>query len=145
LALTSGGYVLSWGHNRFSQLGYPIEPADNPNATGKFDDTVQISPRRIVGPLKKEWVVGVAAGRMSSACWTKEGVWTWGTNAGHLGYEKMGNPVQVLPRKVTAVSQVVIDIALSVGRFDQWSISLTGQGLCDDLLIGYQRSPLFSP
>jgi hypothetical protein len=114
LALTSGGYILSWGHNRFSQLGYPIEAADNPHPSGKFDDTVQVSPRRIVGPLKKEWVDGVAAGRMSSACWTKEGIWTWGTNAGHLGYEKMGNPVQVLPRKVTAITQGIIDIALSV-------------------------------
>jgi len=31
-----------------------------------------------------------------------------------LGYEKTANPVQILPRKVTAISQPVIDIALSV-------------------------------
>ena len=80
LALTSGGYILSWGHNRFSQLGYVFEPADR-----KDEQEIQISPKRIVGPLKKELVRGVAAGRMSSACWTAESVWTWGTNAGHLG------------------------------------------------------------
>lgn len=85
LALTSGGYILSWGHNRFSQLGYTIDPADRPIGSTKDDQDVQISPRRIVGLLKKEWVKGVAAGRMSSACWTEDSVWTWGTNAGHLG------------------------------------------------------------
>ncbi|ORY24955.1 hypothetical protein BCR39DRAFT_545340 [Naematelia encephala] len=113
LALTSGGYILSWGFNRFSQLGYVIDPSEKPIVIGKDDDMVQVSPRRIVGPLKKEWVRGVAAGRMSSACWTADALWTWGTNAGHLGYEKAANPVQVLPRKVTGISQPVLDVALS--------------------------------
>jgi alpha-tubulin suppressor-like RCC1 family protein len=138
LAVTSGGYILSWGHNRFSQLGYPIEAADNPNPIGKFDDTVQVVPKRIVGPLKKEWVVGVAAGRMSSACWTKDSLWTWGTNAGHLGYEKMGNPVQVYPRKVTAISQEVIDVALSVSTIPIICILLTISGLRYGMPAGYK-------
>lgn len=46
---------------------------------------IQVSPKRIVGMLKKEFVKGVAAGRMASACWTEDSVYTWGTNAGHLG------------------------------------------------------------
>ena len=83
LALTSGGYILSWGHNRFSQLGYPIEQPEN--SRGKEELEIQVSPKRIVGMLKKEHVKGVAAGRMASACWTEEGLFTWGTNAGHLG------------------------------------------------------------
>lgn len=85
LALTSGGYILSWGHNRFSQLGYVIDLPDRSVGLGKDDPDLQVSPRRIVGPLKKEWVKGVAAGRLSSACWTEENVWTWGTNTGQLG------------------------------------------------------------
>ncbi|KAL1405470.1 hypothetical protein Q8F55_009102 [Vanrija albida] len=114
LALTSGGYILSWGNNRFAQLGYAIEAPEVPNPFAKEgDELVQAQPKRIVGPLKKEWVRGVAAGRMSSACWTADAVWTWGTNLGHLGYEKAANPVQVNPRKVTAISQPVIDVALS--------------------------------
>lgn len=113
LAVTSGGYILSWGNNRFSQLGYAVEAAPNPFAKDG-DDQIQSTPKRIIGPLKKEWVRGVAAGRMSSACWTADAVWTWGTNQGHLGYEKAANPIQVNPRKVTAISQTVIDVALSV-------------------------------
>jgi alpha-tubulin suppressor-like RCC1 family protein len=89
LALTTGGYILSWGHNRFSQLGYVIEASEKPVVFGKDDHDVQVSPRRIVGPLKKEWVKGVAAGRMSSACWTDDAVWTWGTNVGHLGKRRL--------------------------------------------------------
>jgi alpha-tubulin suppressor-like RCC1 family protein len=46
LALTTGGYVLSWGQNRFSQLGYVIEQPDKPAGmgTGKEDLEVQVSP-----------------------------------------------------------------------------------------------------
>ncbi|KLT41743.1 RCC1/BLIP-II protein [Cutaneotrichosporon oleaginosum] len=114
LALTSGGYVMTWGSNRYSQLGYTIEAPANPSPFAKDDELiVQTTPKRIVGPLKKEWVRGVAAGRMSSACWTADAVWTWGTNLGHLGYEKAANPTQINPRKVTAISQPVIDVALS--------------------------------
>ena len=113
LALTSGGYILSWGQNRFSQLGYAIEAPDRPLGAGKDDQEVQVSPKRIVGSLKKEFVKGVAAGRMASACWTADAVWTWGTNAGHLGYDKSANPVQVQPRKVTTLTQPVLDVALS--------------------------------
>lgn len=85
LALTSGGYILSWGHNRFSQLGYVIEQPENNLGRVKEELEVQVSPKRIVGMLKKEFVRGVAAGRMASACWTADALYTWGTNAGHLG------------------------------------------------------------
>lgn len=113
LALTSGGYILSWGNNRFSQLGYAVEA---PEKFGKEADEVQTSPKRIVGPLKKEHVRGVAAGRMASACWTATDVWTWGTNLGHLGYEKAATATQVVPRKVPAITQGVLGVALSVSK-----------------------------
>jgi alpha-tubulin suppressor-like RCC1 family protein len=114
LALTSGGFILSWGNNRFAQLGYPIDAPDKPSPFAKDgDDQIQVSPKRIVGPLKKEVVRGVAAGRMSSACWTADEVWTWGTNLGHLGYEKAASPVQVNPRRVPAITQPVLGVALS--------------------------------
>lgn len=82
LALTSAGEVLSWGLSRFHQLGYVVEPS---TTTGRLEEPIQASPRKIFGPLKKEVVKGVAASKQSSACWTATEVFTWGTNNGQLG------------------------------------------------------------
>ncbi|KAG9079803.1 hypothetical protein FRC06_007451, partial [Ceratobasidium sp. 370] len=115
LALTTDGNVLSWGMNRFHQLGYVIEPTDTIPGKSKVDITenqVQVSPKRILGPLRKEAVVGIAACKTASACWTKEDLYTWGTNAGQLGYAKGTPGWQILPRKVAAASKV-LDVAIS--------------------------------
>ncbi|QRW02520.1 The BTB (BR-C, ttk and bab)/POZ (Pox virus and Zinc finger) domain [Ceratobasidium sp. AG-Ba] len=122
LALTQEGNVLSWGMNRFHQLGYVIEPADTTNISAsksKVDPTeaqIQVSPKRIIGPLRKEVVVGIAACKTASACWTKQDLYTWGTNTGQLGYPKGTQAWQVLPRKVAKVSNVeevaISDIAM---------------------------------
>lgn len=80
LAVTKNGEVLSWGLNRFSQLGYTVE-----TTSGKFDEPIQATPKKIIQPLRKEFVVGVAACKSASACWTEEDVYTWGTNHGQLG------------------------------------------------------------
>lgn len=80
LAVTKSGEVLSWGLNRFSQLGYIVE-----TTSGKFDEPIQAVPKKILNPLRKEVVIGVAASKVASACWTEEDVYTWGTNNGQLG------------------------------------------------------------
>ncbi|KAJ9110693.1 hypothetical protein QFC19_001522 [Naganishia cerealis] len=133
LVVTSKGYVYSWGGNRFAQLGYVIddgsEGSSGPSVTSAPSFTnasshgpaeksiVQPTPRRIIGPLKKEVVIGCAASRLSSACWTAEkgSLWTWGTNMGHLGYDKAmtSGGMQVVPRKVTGVSQGIVDVAMT--------------------------------
>jgi alpha-tubulin suppressor-like RCC1 family protein len=89
---------MSWGQNRFAQLGYVIEPPEEKAALKAFaasaitgEDTIQNTPKRIVGPLKKEHVIGVAASRMCSACWTWDTVWTWGTNSGQLGERRFNS------------------------------------------------------
>ncbi len=74
LALTNQGDVLSWGMNRYSQLGYVMEVA-----------ACQTTPRKIAGALRGKTVLGVAACRTASAGWTKNIVYTWGTNSGQLG------------------------------------------------------------
>ncbi|KAG1752473.1 uncharacterized protein EDB91DRAFT_1292879 [Suillus paluster] len=108
VALTSTGEILTWGLNRFSQLGYVIEVS----SSGKHDEPIQATPRK-VGSLKKEVVKGVAACKTASACWTSTEVWTWGTNGGQLGYDKALVPVQVLPRKVSSIVKPVHAIAMT--------------------------------
>ncbi|EIW84456.1 hypothetical protein CONPUDRAFT_100586 [Coniophora puteana RWD-64-598 SS2] len=110
LALTSTGEVLSWGLNRFAQLGYVVESA---TGVGRLDEPVQASPRKIVGPLRREVVVGVAACKTGSACWTSTELFTWGTNGGQLGYAKNAAPVQILPRKVTLIVQPVTAVSMT--------------------------------
>jgi inhibitor of Bruton tyrosine kinase len=84
LALTSSGEVLSWGLNRFSQLGYVVESLSGV-PLAKSEEQIQLTPRRIYGPLKKEIVKGIAACKTASVCWTISDVFTWGTNDGQLG------------------------------------------------------------
>ncbi|KAJ1306442.1 hypothetical protein OPQ81_007445 [Rhizoctonia solani] len=116
LALTSSGDVLSWGMNRFHQLGYAIEPVDSATKPkvniDSSENQVQISPKRILGPLRKEVVIGIAACKTASVCWTNEDLYSWGTNSGQLGYAKASPGWQAIPRKVATVSKVV-DVALS--------------------------------
>ncbi|KAI0750595.1 hypothetical protein BC629DRAFT_1684927 [Irpex lacteus] len=111
LALTTSGEVFSWGLNRFAQLGYTLEASQGGN--GKTEEQIQSVPRKIGGPLGKKVVIGVAACKTASACWTSGEVYTWGTNNGQLGYDKNAHPVQVLPRLVPRVSQPVLSVAIA--------------------------------
>ena len=135
--VTSGGEVYSFGLNRFHQLGYLLENGQGivtstgaargsggaasatfgastaGVANGELD--VQVSPRKVVGQLKREHVVGVATGKLHSAAFTSEALYTWGTNTGQLGYDRAATPVQVTPRRVTAVtsSQRIQSVAVT--------------------------------
>ncbi len=76
------GEVLSWGLNRFAQLGYVVE-TNSTASIGRIEEPIQSMPKKIVGQLKKECVRGVAASKTSSACWTATEVFTWGTIMGN--------------------------------------------------------------
>lgn len=94
LALTSAGEVYSWGLNRFSQLGYTIDlPTATPRHPQEDAPLVQSTPRKISAPsLKGKYVVGIAACRSASVCWSRDEVWTWGTNGGQLGMPTLFSP-----------------------------------------------------
>ncbi|THH16852.1 hypothetical protein EW146_g3853 [Bondarzewia mesenterica] len=109
LALTSVGTVLSWGLNRFSQLGYVVEAT----TSSRLDEPVQSTPRIVAGALKREFVEGVAASKSASACWTGASVYTWGKNSGQLGYDSASQPIQVQPRLVTKVNKPVLAVSMN--------------------------------
>ena len=112
LALSEDGVVYSWGLNRFSQLGYIVDPPK----TGA--ELIQASPRKVQGPLKKETAVGLAACKTASACWNSDGhLFTWGTNDGQLGYDSVAHAVQVQPRIVSSIDFRVVGVALAVRIF----------------------------
>ncbi|KAG5636401.1 hypothetical protein H0H81_008175 [Sphagnurus paluster] len=113
LALTKAGEVLSWGLNRFLQLGYVLEVPGPGESFGRTEEAIQATPRKVLGPLKKEVVKGVAASRSASVCWTDTDVYTWGTNNGQLGYDKAAQAIQVLPRKATKVTEPVISVVIN--------------------------------
>lgn len=135
LALTKTGEILSWGLNRFSQLGYIVDGPTTGESFGRVEEPIQAVPRKIQGPLRKEIIIGVAASKGASACWTEMYVYTWGTNNGqlgrslfilnltlyltsHVGYDKTAHP-QILPRKATRVTQPVLSISLTVSTSRQ--------------------------
>ncbi|KAI0675984.1 hypothetical protein C8Q78DRAFT_963164 [Trametes maxima] len=109
LILTKGGEVLSWGLNRFSQLGYVVETVSGTRS----DEPIQSTPRKIAGAIKNRNVLGVAACKTASVCWTADEVFTWGTNSGQLGYDRAAHPVQVQPRVVTKVTKPVISVSIT--------------------------------
>lgn len=114
VVVTTSGDVWTFGLNRFSQLGYTLDlPAPSPfaKAGSAQEDPIQSSPRRVVGALKKEYVLGAAASRTHTAVFTADSLFTWGTNRGQLGYPAAGSPTQVLPRKVTMIDQPVVQLA----------------------------------
>ncbi|PWN29222.1 hypothetical protein BDZ90DRAFT_231202 [Jaminaea rosea] len=126
LIVTASGAVYSFGSNKFGVLGYTLEEGQGmvassggsstgsaaasatfgghpPAASNKSYD-IQMTPRKLVGPLKKESVVGVAASKLHSVAFTEDALFTWGSNTGQLGYDKVATPLQVLPRRVTSLT-----------------------------------------
>ncbi|KAH8106597.1 regulator of chromosome condensation 1/beta-lactamase-inhibitor protein II [Phellopilus nigrolimitatus] len=111
LALTRAECVFSWGLSRFSQLGYAVEGSGVGSGGGALQTVV--TPRRVLGPLKTEFVIGVAACKTASAYWKAKELFTWETNNAQLGYDMAAVPVQVLPRRVTPFANPVRNVALN--------------------------------
>ncbi|KAI4166834.1 MAG: hypothetical protein LQ343_007712 [Gyalolechia ehrenbergii] len=120
LAVTSKGEVFSWGSNVYGQLGYTA-----PTSAAKDEEPIQLLPKQIFGPLKREVVRGVATSRTHSVVYTLSSLFTFGKNDGQLGLvdsEARSLAIQNIPRRVAAsLFQSVID---SVSAIDKASICL---------------------
>ena len=100
IAVCSQGEVFSWGSNAFGQLGYTL-----PSSNSKDQDSIQLLPRQIFGPLKRETVLGAAASCIHSVIYTSSSLFTFGKNNGQLGLvdsDARSLETQVTPRKVAA-------------------------------------------
>jgi inhibitor of Bruton tyrosine kinase len=97
IAVTKTGAVYTWGSNHHGQLGYALDLSTN-------KDNVQKAPRKIISPLKRIDIIGVAASSHHSVCFSAEDLYTWGFNCGQLGYAKGDDsPLQMTPKKVATV------------------------------------------
>jgi alpha-tubulin suppressor-like RCC1 family protein len=101
IVITKSGALYTWGSNQHGQLGYSLDLSIN-------KDNVQRIPRKIVAPLKRIEILGVAASNVHSVCFSKEDLYTWGLNRGQLGYSAGDEgPIQSIPRKVASLPSQV--------------------------------------
>lgn len=127
LIITTSGNLYSFGLNKFGVLGYTVESGQglvassgtgsgsgsggqSTSSSAKILD-VQITPRKIVGPLKREEILGAAVSKLHSVAFSTDALYTWGSNTGQLGYDKTATPLQIQPRKVTSVTSQVRQVA----------------------------------
>ncbi|KAL8936476.1 MAG: hypothetical protein Q9211_004174, partial [Gyalolechia sp. 1 TL-2023] len=120
LAVTSNGEAFSWGSNAYGQLGYT-----SPISAAKDEEPIQLLPKQIFGPLKREIIRGVATSRTHSVVYTSSSLYTFGKNDGQLGLvdsDARSLAIQNIPRRVAAsLFQSAID---SVSAVDKASICL---------------------
>ncbi|KAJ5776501.1 uncharacterized protein N7511_001512 [Penicillium nucicola] len=100
LAITEHGEIFSWGSNKYGQLGYGLPRTNNRN-----DVPVQLTPRQIFNPFKKESILGAAASSIHSVVFSTSGLYTFGKNEGQLGLvdsDARSLEIQTTPRRVGA-------------------------------------------
>ncbi|KAL8949541.1 MAG: hypothetical protein Q9222_004363 [Ikaeria aurantiellina] len=100
IAVTSRGEVFSWGSNAFGQLGYALPTSNSTN-----EGQMQLLPKQIFGPLKREDAQGTAASRIHTIVYTSTSLYTFGKNDGQLGLvdsDARSLAAQTTPRRVAA-------------------------------------------
>jgi len=107
MVITKSGAVYTWGSNQHGQLGYSLDLSVS-------KDNVQRLPRKILAPLKRIEITGVAASGVHSVCFSTEDLYTWGLNRGQLGYS-VGEegPIQSTPKKIASLPSPV-EIATAI-------------------------------
>lgn len=114
IAVSVTGEVFTWGSSKYGQLGYSL-PQSAANET-----SVQLTPRQLFGPMKKEAIVGAAASSIHSVICTASALYTFGKNEGQLGLmdaDARSLEVQVMPRRVgVSVLQSAIEMVSAIDR-----------------------------
>ncbi|KAI4248256.1 MAG: hypothetical protein LQ352_005974, partial [Teloschistes flavicans] len=100
LAVTSKGEVFAWGSNKYGQLGIASSLSSN-----RDEEPIQLLPKQVYGPLKREYIQGAAASRIHTVVYTSSSLYTFGKNDGQLGLvdsdaRSLAN--QTIPRRVAA-------------------------------------------
>jgi alpha-tubulin suppressor-like RCC1 family protein len=115
IAISASGEVFTWGNNKFGQLGYSL-----PQSSAAGEAPVQLIPRQLYGPMKKEAIIGAAASTIHSAIFTSSALHTFGKNEGQLGLmdaDARSLEVQVIPRRVgVSVLQSAIAMVSAIDR-----------------------------
>jgi alpha-tubulin suppressor-like RCC1 family protein len=99
IAVSDTGDIWSWGSNDHGQLGYNIP------TRSKEERGIQLTPRQLFGPLKREVIIGAAASQIHSVVHTSTSLFTFGRNAGQLGLvdsDARSLEIQSTPRRVAA-------------------------------------------
>ena len=99
LAVTDQGEIFSWGSNAVGQLGLGMPKSTKP------EESIEVTPKQIFGPLKREIIIGVAASRIHSVAHTSDGLYTFGKNEGQLGImdaHARSLELQSVPRRIAA-------------------------------------------
>ena len=120
IAISSEGETFTWGNNGHGQLGYA---PNTPTTTDK--EPIQLLPRQVFGPLKRELVVGAAASSIHTVVHTANSLFTFGKNEGQLGLfdaDARSLAIQNTPRKVAA--SLFSSYITSVSAIDKATICL---------------------
>lgn len=100
MVVTDNGELWNFGSNANSVLGYSL-----PEPANKGEEPFMATPRQVFGPLKKEFIIGIAASTVHSVAHTGAALYCWGRNAGQLALmdaDSRSLEVQSTPRRVAA-------------------------------------------
>ncbi|KAJ3151079.1 hypothetical protein HDU89_002291 [Geranomyces variabilis] len=103
IAVTTAGEVYTWGSNSKGQLGYATHSTAPENPC-------ELIPREVGGVIKRVRIAGAAASSHHSVVFSDTGaIYTWGAQAGQLGYQlRTDQEVQAHPKKITDFPQQLL-------------------------------------
>ncbi|RKP27073.1 regulator of chromosome condensation 1/beta-lactamase-inhibitor protein II, partial [Syncephalis pseudoplumigaleata] len=150
VAITVKGEVYTFGGNRWGQLGYAIVPeeAGRSGVAHERDkeNPVQLEPKRVLGALRSQRVIGCSASTWHTAVYTRDALYTFGRDMGQLGYETTSE-CQVQPRCVSQLppQQTIVQVAATematTCLMASGEVYALAQGRCQRITLPSHRIP----